>query len=179
MATTTRPTSPAISGGTQQGSWDDNTASVALSPTSTIDYSSGGGIGRSETGKPLERGAVIRANALLEQILLPSHKTTYPAFVKTVSQKKETWEAKKFRYEMDLANAHPGITKKLVADKPLESMATSTRKVNKHAKAMEGPESVEKQKCILDRAMEKEAKMRALKMVDFIQENGNEGFQII
>jgi hypothetical protein len=187
MASMTRPTSPTNSIGAQQTPWGYN-ASLTRSPTSTMDCQSDGGIEKSGTDKLRERGASIKAITLLEQTIRPLHPGMQPARVKTARQAaEEKYQAelrekravKKVLYDLKKSNPTSGIVKKLVVDKPLETMATSTRRVDKFAKAMEDPESVGKQKCLMVREMENHAKFRALEMVDFIHENGDEGFQII
>ena len=158
-----------------------------ISLMSTMDCNRDSGIERSETAELRARGATIRANSLLEKTITP-HRAANLENLRTVRRaaeenhnayKKEKRETKKIVNELKKANPHPGIVKKLVAEKPLEKMATSTRKVNKRAKAMEDPESVEKQKCAVLREMERDSQMRALKMVDIIREEGNEGLRII
>jgi hypothetical protein len=146
-----------------------------------MDDTSHSGIEKSETDKIRERGATIRAHALLERALQPARLKTarQAAEEKYQAELKEKRAVKKVLYDLKKNNPTAGIVKKLVVEKPLETMATSTRRVDKFAKAMEDPESVEKQKCTLVREMENDAKMRALQMVDFIHEEGSEGFQII
>ncbi|KAI2498165.1 hypothetical protein MHU86_16308 [Fragilaria crotonensis] len=180
MASMTRPISPTNGDGSQQASWSYNTSSLTRSPTSTMEDTSYSGI---ENPKLISsvRGATIRAHALLERTLQPARLKTarQAAEEKYQADLKEKRAVKKILYDLKKSNPTAGIVKKLVVEKPLETMATSTRRVDKFAKAMEDPESVAKQKCTLVREMENDAKMRALQMVDFIHEEGSEGFQII
>lgn len=186
------PASPTGSHGSNQSGWDYSTPSVALSPTSTVDYSSDGAsydtVKKSGTDQIRERGAAIRALALLDSTLQPDYKQPKSPLAKTARQAaaekheaytKEKRETKRIIRELQKRNPPPGVTKRLVVEKPLEKMATSTRKVDKRVNAEDADETVAELKCQLERDMEKEATERALKMINFVSEIGSEGFQII
>jgi hypothetical protein len=183
------PVSPTGSHGSYQSCWEYSTPSLALSPTSTVDYSSDGAsydtVTKSGTDQIRERGAGIRALALLDSTLQPDYKKPASPHAKTARQAaienheaytKEKRETKRIVRELKNNNPPPGVTKRIIAEKPLEKMATTTRKVDKRVNSEESAETVAELKCQLERDTEQWATKRALKMVDSF---ASKGFHII
>jgi hypothetical protein len=191
-----RPLSPSTEnyGGYSSHGSEKSLPSNTLSPRSTIvDSADVNTVAafegqKSETYLLRERGATIRANTLLENTLQPIHKAPKAQAPKTARQaateryetrKKEKYEAKKIIMEIKKNNPPPGITKKLVVEKPLELRATSTRKSKKSEEEDDCAETIQEMKCTLTREIEKEATSKALELVELVKENCADKFMIV
>jgi hypothetical protein len=140
-----------------------------------------------ETERIRQRLSDIRGKALRENYSDNVQKHTKESHSKTIRQvatekyearKKEKGEINRIIQDLKKANPHPGKKKMLVPEKPLEQMATSTRR-NSFDDREKDRENLELMKCQLIRDMEVEATSKALDLIDSFFDNRPLGYLIV
>lgn len=134
---------------------------------------------KSQTALDVERGANMRALRLMDDAIAgEAHKPTHPQPLRTGA--KTARKAAIEKYEMEKEERHKiqamlkevkkhekeSQPKKLVRDKKMEKMATTTRKIKLKPEDVRDPETVAGMKCELEIEREKHAEEKALKLVE-------------
>lgn len=134
---------------------------------------------KSQTALDIERGANMRALRLLDNAIAgEAHRPKHPQPLRTggktarqaANEKYEKEKEERHRFQAMLKDVKKhekeSQPKKLVSEKKMEKMATTTRKIKVKPEDVRDPETVAGMKCELDIEREKHAEKIALKLVE-------------
>mmetsp|Transcript_11967 Transcript_11967/g.20285 ORF Transcript_11967/g.20285 Transcript_11967/m.20285 type:complete len:193 (-) Transcript_11967:421-999(-) len=174
-------------------SFDSGFSTPQLSPQSTFDYDQpyGGAIPKSSSDLQRENVANMKALQLLQSTTSSGgvHKSVHRPLNTRASaarryeqqRRQEKENVDNMIREIKKNKKLPSITKTLTVPKPLEKMATTTRKIKKTNSDERDPETVAGMMYPIEIDRQKEAEQKALRLVDSVMyiRATKEGIEVI